>query len=549
VVTVEWLDEVLRAFKTVIGLGADHTSPRRFLALPLEAEQDYVSILNRIRRTLCLPLQMLVNVIVLALKLDGRDRPLAMTSWQYRILVKMDKALVSEWDLEHDAHWDSALRGSSPLRLGLARAVRGDVAIVCGTTCIDSLLDIHKFCDSLQIGDVVECALELSYPPRALWLAACVHRATGVLKHPAALSTCIDPHTSIIAGCMHSVSLTRTVLHDVVAEAHRKYMPQSRANVHVDDIAGQTITPSVVAVKSATQFIGFVFNGLAVHGLTLSPKSTIMSNDHTPASNVVKDLVHDGIKVRNCGVERDLGLDAGRGKRRRCPILRKRLRGGIRRAKRSRWLSEHAGTLMTLANTNVFPATTWGHQVKGVSPSAIRNLRAAIVNGANVRKSGGCPTTAIEPTIGNDPEFLLRLELLRAWVDVNTENSGLTQAMSRHWMRVRIKLLPQKGRWLKVNNHVVATLFDIGWSPLSPNHWGRGAELYRIDYGLGKHPWPQLQRMISEDIRNMVWARAAAHEEAKGAECGVDWTSTRRALKILKAAGATGLASLLCTYI
>jgi len=82
--SLQQLDAVLGTFPEIIGRGGDGASPRALLRLPTAARLEYAELLSWARRTLSLPAQGLLNLIILRAKPQGGDRPITLTSGSHR---------------------------------------------------------------------------------------------------------------------------------------------------------------------------------------------------------------------------------------------------------------------------------------------------------------------------------------------------------------------------------------------------------------------------------------------------------------------------------
>ena len=57
--------------------------------------------------------------------------------------------MVQDWEVDHRAFWDTAVRGNSSLRAALARRLLDETAATVGAKCGALYVDIKKFFDSL----------------------------------------------------------------------------------------------------------------------------------------------------------------------------------------------------------------------------------------------------------------------------------------------------------------------------------------------------------------------------------------------------------------
>ena len=62
----------------------------------------------------------------------------------------------------------------------------------------------------------------------------------------------------------------------------------------------------------------------------------------------------------------------------------------------------------------------WGHQAKGLGPTALRSAKAGIAKASGCHRQGGCTTTAIalQCSPAQDPEVSFRIELILTWMEV-----------------------------------------------------------------------------------------------------------------------------------
>ena len=96
---------VLRSFRADVGQGLDWVAPRGFLELPVEALTHLVVLLTMCVNTLTLPMQAFLNAVVLIMKASGGRRGIALTVAFYRILCKVLKTDLVEWEAEHLEWW------------------------------------------------------------------------------------------------------------------------------------------------------------------------------------------------------------------------------------------------------------------------------------------------------------------------------------------------------------------------------------------------------------------------------------------------------------
>ena len=168
------------------------------------------------------PMQLLLVLIGLLPKDTEGERPIALTSMLYRLIMKLEKPECSQWDEETAGHWDTAIAGNSCLRAALARALGMEAAQARGFATIGILWDLAAFFDSIRIHRLVKLALDRMIPPSALRLAMKVHTAARAFKEQPYVSQFVQPTgTSILAGCGRSISFTRAALYEVLDSMHK----------------------------------------------------------------------------------------------------------------------------------------------------------------------------------------------------------------------------------------------------------------------------------------------------------------------------------------
>ena len=89
----------------------------------------------------------------------------------YRLIMRLKKVLLSEWDEKFAGFWDDAVKGSSPLRAAILRSLRVEVAKILGYEAVGLLWDISAFFDEVDIALLIPLALDRGFCPWLLGLA------------------------------------------------------------------------------------------------------------------------------------------------------------------------------------------------------------------------------------------------------------------------------------------------------------------------------------------------------------------------------------------
>ena len=98
-----------------------------------------------------IPMQLLMVLIGLMPKESGGERPVALTAMLYRLVMKLNKSNITQWDADKAEFWDTALKGSSCLRAALCRALKVEVATAQGFASVGLLWDLAAFFDSIRL--------------------------------------------------------------------------------------------------------------------------------------------------------------------------------------------------------------------------------------------------------------------------------------------------------------------------------------------------------------------------------------------------------------
>ena len=138
----------------------------------------------------------------------------------------------------------------------------------------------------------------------------------------------------------------------------------------------------------------------------------------------------------------------------------------------------------------------------------------------------------------DDPGVVIPAEILGQWIDTwHSLSPRDKRRTAQYWIHLRDRLKDEKTRYLRTTGHisaVVATLYDMGWLPLTPVWWrDETGDEWRISHA---HAGAFLA-YVRDSLVNANWARAAKRSQAGlGLEDGVDWFGTTRLVKKLRKA-------------
>ena len=122
------------------------------------------------------------------------------------------------------------------------------------------------------------------------------------------------------------------------------------------------------------------------------------------------------------------------------------------------------------------PASTWGVEVRGLSPSHLVRLKAAAAAVAAPNSHKGCPTTSIWLALGPeaDPEFRVPRQVLFFWITWLRSQWHRVDELSALWDHLVVQLASPRTRRLRVKGPVgaaVAYLHHLGWEPTTIRSW------------------------------------------------------------------------------
>ncbi|CAE7468448.1 unnamed protein product, partial [Symbiodinium sp. CCMP2456] len=166
------------------------------------------------------------------------ERPIALTSLWYRVLIKSRLHLLEAWlkQVAPLCPWDRAVVGSTVFCSSMARMLRAEILPHAQLYQVSVLVDLKHCYDQMNIQILLRAALKRQYPPGLLALAVPVHCGVRVLMAENMHSQFIQPLKGILAGCSLSVSLAKLYLWDVM-EALQVSAGLVASDTWVDDLS------------------------------------------------------------------------------------------------------------------------------------------------------------------------------------------------------------------------------------------------------------------------------------------------------------------------
>jgi len=171
---------------------------------------------------------------------------------------RLDSCRLRLWGRQNARRRDTAVQGSNLLREAICCEMPAALAKHLGLEAMDLLLDVEKSFDHRRLHDVALVALRIGYPAEPLLFALMGHRAVRFICYQGSYSMSIYPVESILAGCVHSTSMARAVMTELLDHAHAGYMPRTLSWVHVlEEITAQLLEHGVmVKAMAAARGVG-----------------------------------------------------------------------------------------------------------------------------------------------------------------------------------------------------------------------------------------------------------------------------------------------------
>eukprot|EP00972_Heterocapsa_arctica_P054878 8090976-Heterocapsa_arctica.AAC.1 len=107
-ITAEQVEVAIAQSPKKTAPGADLWIPSAWNCLPRRAKAVLVMMFNSMELTLQVPVQVLLNIIVVMGKPTGGERPICLTPGFYRLYSKVRKTHVVAWEAAKAGHLDAA---------------------------------------------------------------------------------------------------------------------------------------------------------------------------------------------------------------------------------------------------------------------------------------------------------------------------------------------------------------------------------------------------------------------------------------------------------
>jgi len=395
--------------------------------------------------------------------------------------------------------------------------------------------DIAKFFDSLDLVWLIDRAIDLGFSQTVLALEAEAFLAPRYLKRGEWVGPPIYASQSIVAGSTNGTTFGKIFLYPIL-QAAQAQAETTTIWSYIDDTVWRSEGTKCVVTSSLSTASAALAQQCRASRLTVSPKTTLVASSTGLRKDIARRMRQHGVPGHGAHHMVDLGVDVVTGNRRSQRKAHARHKRAALRARRVQGLRRAAARLgklgASLHATGVQPQAVFGHEVWGVAPSKITQLRRSAAAAAAGTGPGRCLDTAMATLYDSkDPAIKLRTQLVHEWLTQWLARPELHKRVQRIWPHVHHRLLRAKsGKWRKVHGPVaavIATLLDAGWRPTSPTSWKRptaaGVEEWTIPLAdqMGElqvdfHEFSELLDDLAVDLDHLRWQRASQHVHGSG---------------------------------
>ena len=224
----------------------------------------------------------------------------------WRMLCKCDTK-VKQWEVDEAGSFDTAVKGSSALSAAIFRNL-AEIAVLLDQYAGALFNDYMKFFDTVDVPTQIDRANRVNFPLAELSIILAQHLAPRMLQHDSACSIPIQIFRSILAGCAHSINLTRGLL---------KFDFQNLIDTNLD-VTLETFVDDVPITsyhKSRLHFRNNIVKAARCYTktcndlkLVLSGKAYICLSDYKFTCIVAKALRKEHIFYQPVRSARDLGI-------------------------------------------------------------------------------------------------------------------------------------------------------------------------------------------------------------------------------------------------
>ncbi|CAK0812485.1 unnamed protein product, partial [Prorocentrum cordatum] len=550
------IGSIIQHLKRNAGQGADWWRAPELKAMGAQGLEDFVQCLISCEQRAAWPRQFyLVLELLLGKKPGiGGERPIGLMPMPHRIWSAARRPIVATWSKAAAGFWDTAVAGSSALRVALHRLTRAKAATEMGFHAAGVFYDAVNFYDNIGLGQLIEKASDLQYPLLPLAMAVQMYIAPRAIMSHSLFSDMFEPANSMVAGCGQAVDLTRPLLYGILDAARRHHIFVVMQQ-YLDDLALQVEGARRQAVDQIKYVAVLVHDGFKQLSIPISVKTAVVASDKDLQAEVASILDSLGTPSKQPGAVRDLGVDTSLGKQLRRPTHAARQAKAKRRAAK---LKDPAKTdargAAKVYSAGAHCQQAWDLPARGITPTeakAVRATEAALLTGGH--NAGRCTSTILLIQRGMQEAVTRAIgdQIKQFWLTIVDHPTELNRCQ-RGWLLLSAKLdaLEPNRRWQQVKGPmagVIAQLLGLGWIPRRLDSWisPAGDEWAYKPYDIPHFGAPLHE--VQQSAQQQLWRQAACHRSGEGLQAGGDLFQLQRHLRRRRRKGQHAEAAMLET--
>ena len=508
---------------------------------PKQALQPLLGILQSMEAKAELPTQLTMSLVVMLAKNEKVERPITLTSVLYRVWCRMRKPLLDAWQqtLPPTMDYDRARPGATALHVALERLLRQETAKSLDKHGITVPLDMSTFYDTLDLQKLQQTAQELQYPPLALEFAMQVYTGHKAILAEGELSPWFHVTTGVVAGCPQAPLLAKTFLQPILTRFHQEH-PDMHLNGWVDDIGfDASDTDAAQLAQRTIQAWHQLRDNLTTAGLVVNNhKAAFIVTDKRIHRELNKLLGPQDPPIQS--VMRDLGIDHSAGRRRRIATLQQRFRKNKERRLKLRSLKlPNLRTRLRLHRGGVQPVAFCGFEGQGLAPRYRLALRQGLAVHLGLHQGGlqDVIYDQVSQKFGDPGDQVIMHHVRALHTLLARWPPDHLQHVEQAWITIRNHLQKQRHPWYHVKGPMAATLAYLkewGWTTDDLYHWHRHETAFMTEAHINmQDDWATIEQTLQHEATQQRTSRFASRKNCQNLVSGLDWTTAKRAAKLL----------------
>jgi hypothetical protein len=161
-------------------------------------------------------------------------------------------------------------------------------------------------------------------------------------------------------------------------------------------------------------------------------------------------------------------------------------------------------------------------------------MRSNLKTGTAMGNNTACVTSTLAWVYGpgEEPAVSLRVEQVAWWFDIwQLADATSRERIRKMWVRTLTKLgLKRDTMWSRAKGPIsatICTLYEAGWSPLSPTRWLAKDSVAIVDGSPFNKA--RILAQLQKDLIAILWAKAGNHIHSAGITKGADMQPAKRA--------------------